>query len=36
MREAGAVEEETYRMAPEYERSRGCRGRNLLRQPRGI
>ena len=29
MREAGAVEEETYRITPEDERSRGCRGRNL-------
>ena len=29
MREAGAVEEKTYRIAPEEERSRGCRGRNL-------
>ena len=36
MRGVGAREEETYRMAPEDERSRGCRGRNLLRQPRGI
>ena len=29
MREAGAVEEKTYRIAPEDERSRGQRGRNL-------
>ena len=29
MRGVGAREEETYRMAPEDERSRGQRGRNL-------
>ncbi len=27
-RETGAREEETHRIAPEYERSRGCREKN--------